>query len=335
MSVAEMNPYLNQQPTSAEVRYDLSDEEMAYLTAQLLQDPEFSISTENDFICVRVDGKSQYANLARTLEARVFSNELEDSPDAVKNDYSPYDSESQLLLVIDTPKGIPVGTMRIIEPSDKGFMVLNEIEGAPHSNETSLDVPFTTDEFYADYRINPEKTWEVGTIAVLPQNRRATQANLHVVEETQQDKAAQRMREYIVSGLLYRGLYAGAQANDIHHFVATIETQAYETLRGLGIPFYSIYDVVGKTYYSGFYYQPVVANVDDFSQEMRGFIDWNIKKAEAELKQLEDSASTKSTEIEKAAKNVRRLKLKLDMVNELLDGPNLDKLFAQDHKIDR
>jgi hypothetical protein len=142
------------------------------------------------------------------------------------------------------------------------------------------------------------------------------------------------MREYIVSGLLYRGLYAGAIANDIHYFVATIETKAYETLRGLGIPFYSIYDVTGKTYYSGFYYQPVVAMIDDFPEEMRGFSNWNIKKAEAELEQIKAENVAESDEVKQASKKVKKLKFKLDMVNELLEGPNLDRLFAQDHKID-
>ena len=74
--------------------------------------------------------------------------------------------------------------------------------------------------------------------------------------------------------------------------------------------------------------------IDDFPEEMRGFSNWNIKKAEAELEQIKAENVAESDEVKQASKKVKKLKFKLDMVNELLEGPNLDRLFAQDHKID-
>lgn len=340
------------------ISYDLAPDEMKFMTARLVSENPMAAATDQDYVCFRVHGTSDYANIARTLEGDVFVRDLADDKGEIFEERAPYENSSWFLLVVDKKHMEAKGMLRIYEDSDAGFSALNDVEGDPtmtHATDTHVEVPFSTERFYADYGINPQTTWEVGTIAVLPESRRGAQEkNLHAVPVTREEQeaarkaaAAARDEGYIVSGLLYRGLYASAVDSNIEHFVSIIHTEnpndtqtvlrddehipkAYETLRGLGIPFYEMYDMGPKRYENETWFQPAVATVADFGREMRGYVDWRIATAKAlfDLIPSDDEAARKE-----GARAVKKAEDKRGMIEVLLTGLFLDDMFAQPHRI--
>jgi|GEM_PF-5140025 len=316
-------------------RYDLNHDELGYLTAKFLQEKHDQIPRVGDYACIRVHGSSEYANLGRTVEGIVFTQDLNENPEDMQVEFAPYEDKSWFFVVVDKKQKQPVGNLRVIENGPNGFMALNELVGLPHANDSLLDATFTVDGFFKDYKINPVTTWEVSTIATLPENRRsAHDNNLSLVPLTTEEKAAEATKQHITSGLLYRALYAGAVANGIEHFVAIIDIDAYGKLRNLGIPFYKIFDMLPKEYIdNNTRFQPSVANVSDFGTEMRGYADWKINEAKARLVQMGLSGDAHEAAKNAADRGVQRAMGKRALIEELLTGPKLDHMFAQEHKI--
>lgn len=319
--------------------YEMDAETVAATTRELVLTYKDSLPSGGDFVCFSVSGTSKYADLARTIEAQVFTDDLRDKVDEMLEELAPYEASSWFLLVVDRRECLPKGTLRIIEDSEAGFSSLNDIVGEQKPVDFAADdgsMNFDIDRFYQDYGVNKEATWDVGTIAVLRSDRRGksfqTSDNL-----SPEQVALARLEDYIVSGLLYRGLYANAREKGIKHFVSLIHTNApgqeqvagaqtaYATLRAMGIPFYEIYGMDPKGYENDTYFQPAVAVVDTFDGEMRGHTAWRLAVAQAALHTVLEPGSDVDNGAKKA---VARAQNKKDMVSVLLTGEGLDEFFV-------
>ena len=309
-SIAESQDIYMGFPFEAEPRYDLSDIEVTELTKDLLKEHTDTLPKDMPFTCVRIKGTSPYANLARNIEGKIFTEELHDDPQRMAADFEPYEDASYFFLVIDTEKSLPTGTLRIIEDGPNGFMTINELLNHVNPGETAPQRFFNHAVFYPSFNnkakdygdrginITPGNTWEVGTIAVLPEYRRGINASQE-----------QTMISYIVSGLLYRSLYAGAVNNGIEGFLSIIDPAALATLRGLGIPFDDIPGTSLMKFDDGSEFQPCYAVVQDFDFRMRSFAQHNIDIAETE-------------------KDRQRAIAKQAMIDVLLTGNALDDMMA-------
>lgn len=273
-----------------EPRYEMTNDEVRQMTAQLLYEQKSALPENMPFVCLRIKSSSPFANLARNIEGEVFVNDLNEDRENIKRDWEPYEEQSYFFIVIDVNECRPAGTLRIVENGAHGFMTLNDISEPPHN--------ISTEQFCEDYDVDLDKTWEVGTIAVVPEYRRSANATFE-----------QKITSYVVSGLLYRSLYAGARANGIDNFVSMIDQKALHTLRNLGIPFVDIYDLPAKDYKDGTTYQPAFADVTTFDEKMRAFAQALIDAAETE-------------------KDKKRAKDLQDMIIELLTGNALDGMMA-------
>lgn len=329
------------QPSPTGISYELTEDEVTFLTTSLLQERKGQLP-EDEMVCLRIHGTSPYANLSRTVEAQVFSRDLNDTPGEMLDEYAPYEGSSWFLLVINQKLKRPEATLRIVEHSESGFSALNEIKGLPHNTDKDVLRPFSADDFYRDYGVDPAKTWDVGTIAVLDRSRRSAPKLGVVVPDTEPTgsyrAASDQKVQFLAPGLLYRGLYATAQANGIEHFVSIIHTHnpeekdtgdtAYGKLRRMGIPFYPIYGMGPKWYDNDTYFQPAVALVQDFGLEMRGYTEWRIRIAQHVAETSVDEFSKGDAERELAKARAKRM-----MVEVLLTGFGLDQHFAQPHAI--
>jgi hypothetical protein len=322
------------QPYMVEPNYEIGAEYSRYLTAKLLEEiatvnPEL-VSTM-PFICVRVDNTSEYSNLGRYVEGMVFTEDLDDKPNEMKEEYQDFEGQSKFFIVLDVHQRKPAGALRIIENGQNGFLVFNEIKDEPHN--------FDAEGYFESRNIDPNTTWDVWTIAVMRDYRRNAYSSeqlqrLSLAERveyesrTPEEIAQQKVASYVVSGLLYRALYAGAQANGIKNFVSLIHVDALRTLRDLGIPFKDIEGVAAKTYYNDQTFQPCEAIVDNFHSDMLGFADNKI----AEVLSLIESITDEEQKAV-AKKALHKAKEKRNMIEELLNGTFLDQMFATPHEI--
>jgi len=195
-------------------RYDLIPEEISSLTAELLA--QYPAQAAGKYVCYAMGGQDRFSNLGRSVEAPVLLEAFGNDATELKLEYGDYESASKFFVVIDTHLTRPVGALRVIENSPLGFKTLKDISGEP------LNV--TPEEFMAYHNVKPEdlsKTWDVGTVAVLPEYRGS-------------------LSDHLVSSALYRALYASAVEHNVEHFISVIDEHAYGNLAMLGIPFVPI-----------------------------------------------------------------------------------------------
>jgi ribosomal protein S18 acetylase RimI-like enzyme len=306
----EINSETGNSEPVADIHYDLSDAEVHNLTKQLLAEYKTAIPKDMPFVCFNIRGTDLYSNLARTIEGRVFTEELCDEPDRMAADFKDYENYSEFFLVIDVNSEMPAGTLRIIENSNAGFMTVNELMYHVNPGDESPQ-NYSYEQFYKSANeqasqlgntidgIKDENTWEVGTIAVLKNYRRSRNSS-----------EDQKIASYVVSGLLYRSLYAQACRRDIEGFVSMIDSTALGTLKSLGIPFEDL-PYTKKIYFEdGSSFHPCFAVVPDFDVRMRSYADREYKNAVSEK--------------EKAA-----AQSKIGLIDELLTGRLLDGMMVK------
>lgn len=296
----------------ADVAYDLTDFEINHLTKQLIAQCESSVPNDMPFVCFRIKGTSNFSNIARTIEGRVFTEELCDEPDRMAADFYDYENSSYFFLVVDMAQQMPAGTLRIIEHGESGFMTVNELIEHVNPGE-KLPQDYNYEDFYTaaneqasklgncDNKISAENTWEVGTIAVLPQYRRSRNSS-----------EDEKIASFVVSGQLYRSLYAGARENGIDGFVSMIDPVALQTLRSLGIPFYNLPNTKTLAFEDGSNFEPCFAVVPDFHQSMTEFAKSEYDKAQSENEK-------------------NKAKQKMGMIEVLLTGNGLDDMMSFRH----
>jgi len=232
-------------------RYELDESELSELTHELIaSDPS---DDDNRYVCYRVDSGSKFANIARHIEGKVFSEafgEEDNSPDRMLEEYGPYDEPglSTFFISVDKETGTATGVLRIIRNSEAGLKTLNDLEDPlkvkhPVSKEGLMEHHGMTDL---------DECWDIGTVAVLPEYRHS--------------KAAAG-----ISIQLYRAMYVSAMEEEVQHFVSIVDKKPLRQLRSyLGVPFKNL----GNTKefdYLGSKARAVYGYVPEFEKKMSGW----------------------------------------------------------------
>jgi len=145
------------------------------------------------------------AELGRYVERMVFLEAFGNTAETLEREYGPYDEASVFICVVDQMRRLPAGMMRVLLPSPTGFKSLNDIEPV-------WGVPVETLMDRTGIAVDPEKTWDIATLAVASDYR---------------SKAARGL----VSMGLYQTLTLAARHNDVEWFVAILDMPVFRLLR--------------------------------------------------------------------------------------------------------
>lgn len=149
------------------------------------------------------------ADPARSVERIAFEETFGNDAPTMSTEYGAYDPASRFIVVLDQPRRLPAGVIRLIDESPAGLKSLND---AP------AHIGGTVDAIRVHHRMTDgRRAIDVATLAVLPEYRGA--------------------RSVLVSTLLYRTLYRLFTRDHITHVVAMIDGHAYRNLRRIGAPF--------------------------------------------------------------------------------------------------
>ncbi|HXX91316.1 MAG TPA: hypothetical protein VEI83_13945 [Acidimicrobiales bacterium] len=108
------------------------------------------------------------SELARHVERVVFLEAFGNTTELLAKEYAPYEQASMFLCVLDQRRHLPVGMMRVVMPSPAGFKSLLDVEPV-----WGVDVGTLFGR--AGLVHEPERTWDVATLAVAAEYRgRAT-----------------------------------------------------------------------------------------------------------------------------------------------------------------
>lgn len=193
---------------SRRVRYDLSEEEMRQRIGAFLE--KNARGEQNTQVeCYLVDDVDMQ-DVARTVERSVFERSFGNDASQMEEIYGAYEDASTFFLSIDTTEHRPVGALRAIRHSSAGLMTLNTLP----AEATHLSAEQISDH----YRMGShETTWDIGTVAILPEYRRDGKG---------------------VSVQLYRAMYLAAMNEGTEHLTSIIDERPLETMtKYLGIPF--------------------------------------------------------------------------------------------------
>jgi hypothetical protein len=108
-----------------------------------------------------VEAESDFGVLGRTVELEVFWDQFKNDLDLLASEYSPYDSRSFYILLIDHSEGCVAGVVRIIEDSHLGLKTLHEIERTEGWSKSF-------DEFRSFHSLEYDRSelWDVAGLAV-------------------------------------------------------------------------------------------------------------------------------------------------------------------------
>ncbi|HLM05958.1 MAG TPA: hypothetical protein VK402_12320 [Blastococcus sp.] len=223
------------------VRYELHDNQAADLAGQLLT--LHPPTTRHRFVCYRLDGRSPFADLGRRIELEVFDEAFGNDLAVMQREYGPYEDASFFLVVMDQVLRRPAGVMRVIRNSATGLKTLRDIAGEP------LGIGL---ERFRDFHAvdSLDATWDVGTVAVLPEYRRSA------------------TRSRTVCLLLYRAVYVHAMRDGVRHFVTVVDEHAHRGLRALGVAYVPICDTGPFSYLDSASSTAVYGFVPEFQARM-------------------------------------------------------------------
>ena len=222
--------------------------ETALVRALLAENPGES----HDVLAVCIWGGSEYADVARATEARVFMEALGDPWTVLQEDFAGAEDQSWFFLCLDRHAQRPTGALRVVEHGPIGFPFLRHLAEPPHELSQSRLVE--------GFGLDLGRLWEVGTIAVDPAYRSAAQAST-------------------TTALLYRALYAGALANNTSHLASIVVPPTLKKLHSLGIPFERMPGMPMKVFWDGAEYEPVMGILFSrmgfsFTQNRRPAVTW-------------------------------------------------------------
>lgn len=221
-----------------DIKYNLSDEEQQFFTARLLQ--EYPPVGDEKIACYRIDDTMSvdYANVARTLECRVFDPKFKNDPEDMKEGYGDYEDQSFFFLAVDTEGEKPAGVFRIIQSGEHGFKTLNDIAEIKNDPEYIRRV-------YEHYGIdNPEECWDLATAAVVP-------------------------AYYGTGPLLYRAALVSSQDEGVKHFFSVIDKTAYRPMDVMGFPFKPLLGTDWMPYMGSALSLPVHGNAPTFEPAIK------------------------------------------------------------------
>ncbi len=195
-------------------QYEMSREDVHRLTSRLIEEKNDRV--DEQYKCYKIEGFSEYSNLARQIERQVFEDKFGNDAEEMEREYGLYEEASTFFLSVDVESKQPIGALRIIRNSVNGLKTLNDLEA------NQADLPFTITQRRAmlQHRIESlNECWDIGTVAVSKEYRHS-------------------MLGADVSIQLYRGMYVTAMQEEVKHFVSIIDDKAHAILTEfLGIPF--------------------------------------------------------------------------------------------------
>lgn len=162
-----------------------------------------------------IDGKDPASDIGRYIEAKVFDQYFGNDLGTMKKEYGEYDEASTFLMVIDYKKEQPVGVIRLIRSSPKGFKTINDI--------TSSDSPWyrpgdTPESRLKEIGGEPDHTIDIATMAVMPDYKSG-----HSTEG--------------VSAALYSTCVRWSFANGYNTWVTVVDKKIYSMMQSWGEPF--------------------------------------------------------------------------------------------------
>lgn len=203
-------------PATSELpRYDLDD---AALTATCRDVLAAGRRRRNGFVCVGAGPDSALAQVARTLECRIFDEEYGNDAAEMAAEYGPYERASRFFVVIDVRRARPAGVVRVIHarrPEDR----LKSVE------DVASATPFSADDYLAVLG-EPDftSTMDIATLAIPALYRGSTSGS------------------YQVGKLLYRSLIRHIADGRVQHVVMILDRRARRSLEYIGLP---LIDVLG------------------------------------------------------------------------------------------
>jgi hypothetical protein len=203
------------EPGEINARYDMGPEEAKELCREFLAQPDLNLpnSKYGGYI---IDATSPFSNLGRFVESSVFEDEFGNGSEVMREEYTPYDAASEFYIAIDHEAELPIGVMRVIKPSEAGLKSLNDLE--------KIDVGCTGEEVCESYGVDPSRTADIATLAVLPDYRGSETG-------------------YLPSLIVYRMLWPQVIANpDYDNIVTIIDKKAEKNLQTLRFPFEPVFD---------------------------------------------------------------------------------------------
>jgi hypothetical protein len=113
------------------------------------------------------------AELTRHVERTVFYEAFGDTPELLAKEYDPYEDASLFFCVVDQLRKLPVGAGRIVVPAPggPGLKTINDIPAV-------WGVPAEEMIERSGLAMDLARTWDVATLAVMPEYRRSASAGL-------------------------------------------------------------------------------------------------------------------------------------------------------------
>lgn len=149
----------------------------------------------------------------RRVEEEVFYETFKNTPELLRREYGPYESQSVFLTVHDTLKDRAVGTVRLIVAGPSGFKSLNDLERAPWNKSLKETLERTGLE------LEESSTVDGATLAVQAEYRGAASGG-------------------VVSLALYQGIVQLMKRSGRRYFVAVMDLKAWSSIqKGLKEPF--------------------------------------------------------------------------------------------------
>ncbi len=224
-------------------RYNLEESPVNLLTQKLIHDKLPDLNYSEKFATIEIDGKSEYSNIGRYIEIASFGDVLTENTDLCEKEYEQYEDHSKFLISVDVLSERPVGVLRVIENSPAGLKTLNDVQREPFNIDMENIIK-------SHQLTNLNDTWDVGTVAVLPEYR-GIDAGLVSVD-------------------LYRALYLLSKRNGIKHWVSVIDNKLLRVFNDyMAMNFVPLAGSEPKSYYGSRKSYAVYADVDSLYNNIR------------------------------------------------------------------
>jgi hypothetical protein len=226
-------------PETPTHNYNLHEDEIARLTAELLDERE--PVGDDRFVCYKLEGDDKFADIARHIETVVFDEAFNNSSKDMEREYGPYEDQSEFFVSIDRESKKATGALRIIKNGPVGLKTLNDVTQPPFiASKKDILEGHGIDDL--------DECVDVGTVAVLPEYRSAQGG---------------------ISVQLYRAMYVNALEDGTSHLISIVDEKPLSKLTDyLGIPFVPLGNLEGRDYLGSEKSQPVYGYIPDFYKKM-------------------------------------------------------------------
>lgn len=195
------------------------ENEAALISEALSENPDLAEGS-SPYALLTFDSSSKYANIARSLEGKVFNEYFENDPDLMEEEYRQYEAGSTFFLLVNRQELEPAGVMRIIHHTDSGFKSTNDLSTNKclKKDGTRATDFETADKIVELIGADDKKILDVATIAANPKyGEKATGSP-------------------IVLASLIRAVYKYSLQNDYDDLVAIIDAVPLQKLEAVGLP---------------------------------------------------------------------------------------------------